>query len=107
MFARPPISHPSRVQRGTLISRLFMRKGLSKSLPLAWSERYARRDLADIATLAIANRVEGGSVTADLQELVDSLPSAYSKSLNRVVARFEDEDQPGPVAFFNAIEDTL
>ncbi len=74
---------------------------------LAWSERYAARDLADIATLAISNSVEGGAATEDLKDLIESLPNDYSLPLKKVATSFQDEDRSGPSAFFVSVEDSL
>jgi hypothetical protein len=60
---------------------------------IAWCDRHAERDLADIACLALADQVEKGDLTAQLERLVATLPAEYSRMMHKVAARFRDGDQ--------------
>lgn len=74
---------------------------------IAWCDRFAPKDLADIAGLALTDQVEDGTATADLSALVASLHGEYGRMLERVACEFANADRPGPLAFAVTVRDIL
>jgi hypothetical protein len=74
---------------------------------IAWADRHADKDVVDIAGLALADLVEGGSGADQLSELVASLHDEYGRMLENVARVFDNLDGAGPRAFAREVRSLL
>jgi hypothetical protein len=96
-----------RAQVGRRTIELADRGPLILLKAIAWSDRFKPKDLADVALLAIEDRLAGRDAHGFLARLMGDAAFAHHRELAAVRAEFENVDSRGSRAFARSVKNLV